>query len=278
MNFLEKAIKNKIDALLPTESLFDFWGNMRDTMGIVTGDKRPSIHKSNVAWFDMKFGLPNQEGMPFGTWIIFSGPPGSSKTTNALVVADGFGQNPDVEWHHYDSEMGQALTEHFYKDLGIVPDYYESEPDPLYLIEKIIRRAKVLELEKKSLVVVIDSFKMLGYSLKALQEAALAINSSRKENKNLLWITINHMNKSKQIEGPANVVQLCDTLITTGKRGPFRYLSASAKNRYEIPGAPETIKLTKSQNKKPQVSLEPDFISESPIVVGARNLWHRFRK
>jgi predicted ATP-dependent serine protease len=272
-HYLAKQIRKNTIGDFPdlTTGIHRFWDKIGDTVTPIT-QRRAPVKLTGLDWFDQMIGLKNGTGMPFGTWIIISGPVGSGKTTVGLCILDAFGQHDDVETHYYDSENGPEQIESILVDLGVNPDRYEWEPNGVGLLDTIALRAQELNIKGKNLVVLIDSFKLLGWNNAEMLENAIKIKTFREQYKNLLIITINHLNKAKQIEGPANVTQLCDVWLTISRRGDFRYLATGTKNRFAMPNAPDMIKLSKGVTGKPTISKEPDFISDNAIIKTLRNL------
>jgi predicted ATP-dependent serine protease len=273
VKYVARQVRKKTLGELPDiqGTFTKFWDKVGDTVTPIA-QRRAPVKLTGLDWFDQMVGMKNGTGMPFGNWILISGPVGSGKTTIGLCILDAFGTHSDVETHYYDSENGPEQIQDIFLDLGINPDQYQWEPNGVGLLDSIDQRAAELEIQGKSLVVLIDSFKLLGFNNAEMMENALKIKGFRNTRKNLLIITINHLTKGKLIEGPANVGQLCDVWITVSRRGDFRYLATGTKNRFAMPNAPDMVKLSKSQTGKPFISKEPDFISDNTIVRVLRNI------
>lgn len=240
-------------------------------------DKEPDVLPSNVPFFDAIVAEKTKAGtgVPTNSWIILAGLPGSGKTSLGIQLLNGFGQNPNVETLHWDKEAGEFRTNKSYKDLHVthIQEYDELTKDILPVLEA---RIKKLATEGKILVALLDSFDALveDDSHDVQKKISEQLRDWRRDYKNFILITVNHMNKQKQVAGVSQVQRNCDVvlLITKDKKtSKFRRVTIP-KNRFTVDDSADELKLTLDPKQGIVESKEPDFVTDNPIVQGFRSL------
>ncbi len=217
----------------------------------------------------------DEQGWPTSMWVSFSGKPGALKTTLGLQVLNGLGMNPGVYTQWIDREMESYRCKQMYDRLGLS---YISELDTNNviggaLLKSILGRAKELQQEKKSYIVLVDSWNYLCESVSTTHQRVVAeqLRASRESCPNMIILTINHLTKSGSISGPAEVQRNPDILLHMERIGDFVY-THPLKNRVVAEDAPSHLKFSiTSQGLVP--TTEPDFISNNPLV----QLWRKWR-
>ncbi len=243
-------------------------------------DKPPAkLIKSNVPWFDELVADENtgtrETGIPTeDCWIILAGAPGHGKTTLGIALLDGFGKNPHVETEFIDFESGEHRTKKTFERVGqrFIETY--SDNPKWNVIEHIDNEAERLHKLGRTYVVLIDSYDYLTDedSLAKLKKVAEDLQACKKRHTNLVLITINHETKQRKVAGPMQLQRKCDVVVHVSKETEeFRVLTFP-KNRLTTDETPERVKIYMEKGKGLFRSVEPDFITDNPLIQGFRKL------